>query len=805
MGTLLQDLHYSLRVLFKRNSVATIVAIFTLGLGIGATTAIFSVVNSILIRPLPYKDPEKLIVLYEQNLDKGLDNFRVSPGDFIDWKEQNQVFEQVAAIRFKTFLVTGRSEPEWITGGAVSPNLFALLGVQPILGRTFFPEEEKTDQSNVVILSYGFWQHYLGSDRNIIGQTLTLDGKNYVVVGIVPRGFEFPKKFDLWVPLTVNLGSPAARRARFLQVVARLKSGVKLEYAQAHMSTIASRLQQAYPDTNAGWGVKLTSLYEETVKNIGSVLILFLCATGFVLLIACTNVANLQLARATVREKEIAIRTALGAGRYRLIRQFLTENLLLTFIGGLIGILLAFWGTHLFIAFAPADIPRLTELNIDSRVLIFTLAISLLTGVVFGLVRVLTSLRANFSHLKEGGQRFTGGVRGYRFLSGLVVFEVALAFILLTGAGLMIRSFLRLQNVDPGFEAANVLTMRLSLSELKYREPNQQRIFFQQLLEQIAALPGVEEVGATTELPIGGASSAFPVAVEGRSQLPPDEQARAFYNAVSPNYFQAMGIPLVKGGFFTEDDKGEQAPKVVIIDETLAHRFWPDEDPIGKRLMIFTGKPTLHDVIGVVRAIKYQVLDSNVVIPAVYVSYHQSPQSRMALVIRTASNPIHLTDSVRHEVRKLDKDQPISYLNTMEQLLSESLSKKRFYTLLFSVFAIIALLLAAAGIYGVTSYSVAQRTHEIGIRMALGAQRINVLKLVIGKYLIMVTIGLLMGTAAAFALTQFLSSLLYEITTTDPFTFLVVMVILMATALFACYVPARRATVVDPVIALRYE
>lgn len=806
MENFLQNIRFGFRSLFKNNTAFTVVALLTLALGISATTCIFSVVNSILLRPLPYQDPNHLVVIHQNNLTKGLDLPRVSQADFIDWKNQNPVFERIAAVRYKTFLLTGGSEPEWVNGGAVSADLFSLLGIQPILGQTFDFEEDQPAHSNIVVISYGLWQRNFSRNQNIIGQSVTLDNQSYVVAGVMPPDFDFPKKFDVWIPLTINAGSAYARKARFLYVIARLKKEIRLEQAQTQMNTIVSQLEQTYPDTNAGWGVKLIPLVDETIGNTGRVLIILLGAVGFVLLIACTNVANLLLARAVVREKDLAIRIALGAGRRQLIQYLLTESLLLSLIGGVIGFLLSIWAIHFLVSLAPSDMPRLTEVSIDSRVFAFTLVLSLLTGVVFGLVPSLAASKPDLSCLlKEGSQRLSGGKRGNRLLKALMIFEVALALVLLTGAGLMIKSFIRLQNVDPGFNSTNVLTLKISLPASKYPEANKQRIFFQQLLEQIAELPTVKESSATTELPIGGSNSAFPVSVEGQPQVLSGDQPIAFYNAISSNYFRAMGIPLMNGRYFNANDEGESSSKVIIIDETMANRFFPDEDPIGKRLIVASGKPTPYEVIGIVNAIKFHGLDLNSTIPAMYVPYLQLPQAKMTLVISSTSTPTSLASAVRDIVRRLDKEQPISQIYTMEQLLSESLSQKRFYTLLLTVFAVISLFLASAGIYGVMSYSITQRTHEIGIRMALGARQIDIIKLIIRQNFILIIIGALVGLAGAFALTRFLSNLLYEVTATDPSTFAIVVTVLLATALLACYIPAQKATALDPMIILRQE
>lgn len=805
MENFLQNIRIGFRSLFKNNTAFTVVALLTLALGISATTSIFSVVNSILLRPLPYQAPDHLVVIHENNLTKGLDLPRVSQADFTDWKNQNSVFERIAAVRYKTFLLTSGSEPEWVKGGAVSAELFSLLGTQPLLGQTFDFEEDKPAPSNIVVISYSLWQRNFSRDQSIIGQSVILDNQSYLVAGVMPPDFDFPKEFDVWVPLTINAGADFARKARFLYVVARLRKEVGLEQAQTQMNSIANQLEQAYPDTNAGWGVKLIPLVEETVGNTGRVLIILLGAVGFVLLIACTNVANLLLARAVVREKDLAIRIAIGARRPQLIQYLLIESLLLALISGVIGFFLSIWMIHFLVSLAPSDIPRLTEVSIDSRAFAFTSALSLLTGVILGLTPWLAVAKPDLSCLlKEGSQRLSGGKRGNRMLKVLMIVEVALALVLLTGAGLMIKSFIRLQNADPGFNSTNVLTLKISLPSSKYSEASKQRTFFKQVLEQIDALPTVENSSAITELPIGGSNSAFPVSVEGQ---PPasGEQSIAFYNAISPNYFRTMGIPLMNGRYFDANDEGESSPKVVIIDKAMVNRFFPDEDPIGKRLIVASGKPTLYEIIGIVKTIKFHGLDQNGTIPAMYVPYLRFPQARMTLVIRSTAAPTRLASAVRDVVRGIDKEQPVSQTNTMEQLLSESFSQKRFYTLLLTVFAVISLFLASAGIYGVMSYSITQRTHEIGIRMALGARQVDIIKLIIRQSFILIITGVLVGLGGAFALTRFLSNLLYEVTATDPSTFVIVVIILIATALLACYIPAQKATALDPMITLRQE
>lgn len=803
MKNLLKDITYSIRTLAKHNASLTLIALLTLALGIAANTVVFSAVNSILLQPLPYKDPDNLVMLSEQNLTRGITMPRVAAANFVDWRDQNQIFDDMAVVRFKTFMFTGNGEPEWLSGGGISASLLPLLGVNPIYGRVFLAEEEEPSRSRVAIISYALWKRRFGSDPGLIGQSLMLDTQAHTIVGIMPEGFAFPNKSELWVPLSNNTASPSARRARFLLAIARLKQGVTIEQAQPQMDAIAQQLQQSYPGTNAGWGVKLTLLREETIGNIGRVLFLLLGSVGFVLLIACANVSNLLLARAATREGEFAIRVALGATKGSLIRHLMIESLLLAITGSVMGLLLSLWGISLFGALSPSDLPRRGEVKLDLWVLIFTLGMSLLTGVASGIAPALSAAKYEFSGLlTSAGRRLSKSIYSHRVLRVLIITEVALALVLLSGAGLTIKSVIRLQNVAPGFAPANVLTIRLSLPDSKYPDARQQTAFFEQIIERVSALPGVQECGAVTELPIGGSNGTFQVSRAEESRSASEDQPQAFYNAVSPDYFRAMGIPLIGGRPFAASDRDGFGPKVIIIDEAMAHRFWPNQDAIGRRLTI-SGKPESYEVVGVAGVVKYHNLESDDVIPAMYVPYLQNQQSSMTLAIRSANDPKHLVETVRSEVKAIDKDQPFSKVSTMEQLLSDSLVKNRFYTALLSGFAFIALVLAAAGIFGILSFSVTQRTHEIGTRMALGARQIDILRLIVKQNLSLVSAGILLGLAGAFVLNRFLSSLLYQVTPNDAVTFISVTIVLIITTLLACYIPAHRATKIDPAIALR--
>jgi putative ABC transport system permease protein len=800
MGTLLQDLRYGVRMLLKNPGFA-LVAVIALALGIGANAAIFSVVNAVLLRSLPFNDPDRLIVLKE-NKPPQFPEFSVAPGNFLDWQKQNTVFEKLAAIRGFSYNLVDTGEPERLRGARVSAGLFEMLGVKPSQGRTFAAEEDQPGRDTVVILSHSLWQRRFGADPNILGRTLTLNAATYTIVGVMPPDFQFPdRETELFTPVAFDSKQADQHGAHYISAIGRLKPGVSIEQARTEMSAIAARLAQQYPDSNTGWGVSLFKMQEYESRDIKPALLILLGAVALVLLIACANVANLLLARATARQREIAIRTALGASRWRVIRQLLTESVLLALIGGGIGLLLAVWGVDLLLALAPEDLPHVKGGTVDARVLGFTILITLLTGVVFGLAPALQSSRPNLNEtLKEGGRGTTVGHNRVR--SSLVITEVAVALVLLIGAGLLIRSFYRLQQVDPGFNPRNALAVALSLPAKKYPEEEQNARFYTQLIEKVSALPGVVAVGATQSLPIHD-DYVLGFNIQGRAPDAPGEEPSTNYYAVSPGYFKAMGIPLLRGRLFTVQDT-KDTPRVAVINETMAKKFFPNEDPIGKGINVTNGPERFREIVGIVGDVKQYGLDQPTTAQT-YEPYLQTPFQGMTLIVRTEGNPTGLTANVRSQVLSIDKEQPVSRIRTLEQVIAESVAKQRFAMMLLGIFALVALVLAGVGLYGVMSYAVTQRTHEIGIRMALGAQQRDVLKLVVGQGMILALVGVLLGLLASLALTRVMTTLLFGVSATDPLTFLAIPALLAAVALLASFMPARRAMKVDPMIALRYE
>jgi putative ABC transport system permease protein len=811
--TILQDARYALRLIIKNPGVS-VIAVLALALGIGATSAIFSVVNAVLLRPLPYKSPDQLMAVWEQSLQRDVPELPISYANYRDWVEQNQVFDQLAIFSFTGFNLAGAGEPERVIGVRASANLFPLLQEQPIIGRAFTEDEDRTGGAPVVVLSHALWQRRFSSDPQIVGKTVTLNNQGYTVVGVMRAGFEFPAglsfrnrvisdRIEFWTPIAPIAGSQN-RGAHSHLAIGRLKTGVSLEQARTEMSAIQARLEQQYPEANSGISIRLLPLHEQITGNTRPALLILLGAVGLVLLIACANVANLLLARATARQKEIAIRTAMGASRWRIVRQLLTESVILSITGGAMGLLLALWGTSLLFSISPNTIPRSTEVGIDSIVLLFTLAVSILTGLLFGLAPALQTSRLDLNEtLKEGARGTSGGVGRNRVRSALVAAEVALSLVLLVGAGLLIKSFIRLQQSGLGFSTENLLTMRVSLPPVKYADEQKQAAFFKESLERFQNLPGVQTASAITTLPLTANYSATDFLIEGQPVPPPGEEIISAIAIIGPNYFRAMEVPLIAGRDFTEYDNRE-APGVAIVSEGFAESFLGGEDPVGKRIAFGGDNPEWLSVVGVVRDVKHFGLDV-AARPVVYTPFMQQSNPQMSLVLRTATDPASFAALVRREIQAVDKDQPISDVRTMEQLLSDSVSGRRFSTLLLGLFASVALTLAAVGIYGVMSYSVTQRKHEIGIRMALGASSQDVLRLIVGQGMTVALAGVAVGLAASFALTRLMESLLFGVSATDPVTFIVIPLILAGVALGACFVPARKAARVDPMIALRYE
>ena len=804
LETFWQDIRYGVRSLLKQPGFAA-VAVLTLALGIGANSTIFSFVNGVLLRPLPYHEPERLVLLDETAPKRGVTSVGVSFPNFLDWREQNRVFEGVAAYIPAGYTLVGAGEPEQLRGARVTSGLFEILGVTPALGRTIRPEEDRPENDTVVILGHGLWQGRFGADPGVVGRMISLNNRPHTVIGVMPPDFKFPEVADLWLPLALD-AQRWTRNDHGLGAIARLKPGISLVRAQAEMVSVALRIEEQNPVTNEGMSVSVSNLREGLVGDYQQALMILLGVVGFVLLIACVNVANLLLARASARRKEISIRSALGAGRWRIMRQLITESLVLGAAGGALGLVMSVWGLELLLSAVPVEFPFWMKFNLDGRVLAFTAGVSLLTGIVFGAAPALQASKVDLNEaLKEGGRSAAVGAGRHRLRALLVVAEVALSLVLLVGAGLMMRSFLRLQNVKPGLNPENVLTMIVSLPRAKYQEPERQVAFFEQLLERVKSLPGVEGAAAVSNLPLSGSRWGRSLTVEGRSVLSVGEAPMINHCVVTPGYFRSMGIPILTGRDVADED-AKDSPKVTVIDERLAREYWPDESPLGKRIRF--GPPESNEpwftIVGVAGEVRHERLDAQTR-KTVYVPYRQIPVGGMTLTVRTATDPLSLTAAIRGQVRGLDPDQPVASVRTMEEVVFSTVWQPRLYAILFAVFAAVALALASVGIYGVMSYAVSQRTHEIGIRMALGAQAADVLKMVLGQGLVLVLVGVVTGLGAAFALTRLMASLLYGVSATDPTTFAAIALLLLCVALLACYVPARRAMKVDPMVALRYE
>ena len=808
MNSIFADIRYGLRSLRKRPG-STAIALVTLALGIGVNTAIFSAVDSILLRPLPFKDPDRIVSVWEQTPSVGIQQNQAAPANFFDLRNQNQSFAALGAYGPLDINLTGAGDPERLDGQLVTANVFSILGVAPALGRTFLPNEDQPGQEHVVVLSDALWARRFNRDPSIINRNIALNGESFTVVGVMPRGFFFPvRETELWTPWAMEPDQASGRGDHYLGLVARLKTGVSIEGANADLAGIGQRLAAEYPRTNEGLGFIARSLHTDYVGDLRLPMLILFGAVGLVLLIACANVANLLLAQATTRRKEIAIRIALGARRWTIVRQMLVESLLLACGGGLLGVAGAYWGVEALTKFLPESLSKLQGVNIDARVLLFTLGVSLLTAIVFGgLPALLASRTTPGATLSDVARDMAGGTSGRHVRRLLVVSEVALAVVLLVSAGLLIRSFQLLRQVEPGFNPENALTMRMVLPFPKYARKEARSAFYDEVLRQVKETPGVEAAGMITFMPLSFNGMNFSFSVEGRAAPSDLNLPFALFRVVSPDYFRAMGIPLLRGRYFETQDSQDTTP-VTLINRRLAEQYWPGEDAIGKRIKVGPADSpnswlTVVGVVGDVRQTGLQVQKLEF-----YVPYMQERRSFMAprdLVVRTKADPAVIASAVRKAVWSVDKDQPVSNVRTVNEVFSAAISQERFQALMLGLSAALALVLACVGLYGVISYSVVQRTHEIGVRMALGAQPVDVLSLVIRQGMSLTFAGLILGIVAGTFVTRVLTDMLFGVTPRDPLTFAGVPVLLLIVAFLACYIPARRATRIDPLIALRYE
>ena len=819
METLFANIRYGLTSLWKHPGFSFTV-IVVLAVGIGANSAVFSVVNSVLFRPLPYQDSDRLVVVWGNFLKLNIERLNAKAAEYEDYRAQKQVFEEVAAFASQSFSLSGDEQAERLAGARVTPNLFSLLGAQPEQGRGFTQDENQAGRDTVVILSHGFWQRRFGGKAGALGQHLRLDDQDYTVVGVMPASFQFPhaslpfgEPADVWMPLVYPNEQVAQRQGPYyLNVIARLKSGVSLQQARTGVNALGEAFEREYRGyrgphgEDGGWRITLAPLRDEAVGGSRRALLLLLGAVALVLLIACANVANLFLVRAARRQKELAIRLALGAGRWRIVRQLLVESLILASLGGMSGLLLAFWAVGLLRELRAVNLPRVQEINVDTRVLVFTGLLTIFTTLLFGLVPAWRASKFDLQRtLKENRVATFGGWRNHYWRNALLVGEVALSLVLLIGAGLLVNSFVRLQQVKSAIATDRLLTVEINLPETRYREPTHAAGFFKELVHRVESLPGVQSASVSTGRPLSGAARNDPFSVEGRP-LDPANPSFAGWQAAGANYFHTLGIPLLQGRDLMWQDMDESAPVVAVINETMTHRYWPNENPIGRRIALGLPRPDNPwiTIVGIAKDLPHRAIDSSPQ-PDWYLSRPPGPQHNQILFVRTAGNPSDLAAAVRNVVAGIDRNLPVAHIETMSDVIRDTVAPRRFNTLVLTLFSGIALMLAALGIYGVMAYSVAESTHELGIRMALGARKSHVLGLIIRKGVMLTLIGVAIGLAIALALTRVMSTLLFGVAPTDATTFVAVSLLLIFVALLACYVPARRATKVDPLVALRYE
>ena len=806
MESLLSDVRYAARNLLRRPGF-TIIAVITLALGIGANTAIFSAINALLLKPLPFPELDRVVAVWDKLPSRGVQRNEVTVANYLDWQSQTQSFEQLALYRWWSANLTGIDPPERIQGFLVTANFLDTTGMKPIMGRTFLAEENQPGKDAVAVITHSLWQRRFGGDPNILNKTITINSITRTVVGVMPERFNFPKGAEVYAPLAMTPELMKSRGNHSYYVLGRLKPGASIVGAQAELDNVSARLEQQFPETNKGWGAVIFPIVADTVRTYDTALWIMMGAVGFVLLIACANVANLMLARASGRQKEIALRTALGASRWRIVRQLLTESLIVALVGGALGVLIGFWGIDALRAANPGEASRFApgwyQLGINAPVLLFTLGLSLVSGIVFGLAPALQASKTNLNDsLKEGGRQTSGS--SHRLRSSLVVFEFALSLVLLVGAGLLTRSFLALVKTDAGFNPDHVLTMNLVLPAAKYKDDPARAAFYNDLVQRVKAQPGVESAAVVNYLPLGGANSSDAYLVEGEPEPGPGDENDGRYRVATPDYFRTMGISIVRGRGFTDQDKAGTLP-VVIVNEAFVRKHWPGADPIGKRLRFYgpLERAPWMQVVGVVADVKHEL--NLAVTPEYYLPHAQDSWNAMVLVAKTSVEPGSLAGALRQQVWSIDKDQPVFDIKTMQEVRSTSVAVYSFSSVMLGIFAFVALLLASIGIYGVMAFAVTQRTQEIGIRIALGARSVDVLKLVVKHGMKLALLGMVIGLAGSWAMTRFIGKLLVGVEATDLLTFSVVSVCLLVAAFVACYLPARRATKVDPLVALRYE